>query len=245
MRLLAVILAAGNGTRFEGASINKTATLVGGKSLVQIGIENISQMVEKIVVVVGFKKETVIESISSDKVIFAIQPRRLGTGHAVKVALEKIESLNKRITDLFVGNGDHLFMIDGITIQGLLKKHTKERNDVTILTAMHNDPSSLNNGRIIRKNGLITSILEKADCDKKAKLIKELNTGTYVFNYQSIKKILDNVKIAQNKELYITHELLKLKKIGSYTVSFMKVGTGVNTSKELQRYVQSSFVNNL
>ena len=60
-KVCALVLAAGKGTRMKSEN-PKVATLLSGKPLISYVIESlISIGVEEIVVVVGFKKEVVIE----------------------------------------------------------------------------------------------------------------------------------------------------------------------------------------
>lgn len=237
MKTVAVVLAAGNGTRFGKSEVNKTAIKIANIPMVQMGIQNISSLVEKIVVVVGYKKESVINSVASEKVIYATQARILGTGHAVKIAVNKLASLNETPEDILVSNADHLFMIDKQAIADLLQRHGKESNDVTILTAIHENPYPLSNGRIVRNAGQIKSILEKSNFTNETRLIREVNTGTYVFRYKPLREVLLKAKTVNNHELYITKVLFDLQKIGSLTVPFSKVGTGVNTREELKDFL--------
>lgn len=243
MKTVAIILAAGNGKRFGNTNINKTAVKISNISMIQTGIRNISSLVDKIVVVVGYKKASVINSVKSDKVIYAHQRYRLGTGHAVKIAMNKLNTLDEEPVDIIVSNGDHLFMIDRHAIRKLLNYHRVNGNDVTILTAIHDSPYALDNGRILRKQGKVASILEKSDFADKSRFVKEVNTGTYVFNYNSLSEILAKSKVIQNSELYITKVLFDLKKVGSFTVPFSKVGTGVNTQSELENFLSQVNIN--
>lgn len=242
MNTISIILAAGKGTRFGKSSVNKNAVVVEGKSLVQHGLDKIDGLVDKNYVVVGHKRESVLDSVKSKNVVFVTQTRRLGTGHAVKVAVREIERQKVRPSCVLVANGDHLFMIDNQVIRDLLNAHNAQDNDVTLLTAISGNPESFDNGRIIRREEKIISILEKKDFTETSRLIPELNTGTYVFRYASIKNALADSKVEKGKELYITDVLFKLGKIGSHTVSLEKVGIGVNTKTELQAYLDQQTI---
>lgn len=237
MTNFSIILAAGKGTRFGKSSINKNAVVIDGKSLVQRGLDNIEGLVDKSFVVVGHKKESVLNSTKSEGVIFVTQTKRLGTGHAVKVAIKEIEKQGLHPTNVLVANGDHLFMICTQAIRDLLEVHLTEDNDVTLLTAFSDNPEGFENGRIIRQDEKILSILEKKDFTDESKRFPELNTGTYVFKYEAIKDALLRSRVKKGSELYITNILFELKKIGSHTVPIAKVGIGVNTKADLQGYL--------
>jgi bifunctional N-acetylglucosamine-1-phosphate-uridyltransferase/glucosamine-1-phosphate-acetyltransferase GlmU-like protein len=202
MKTTAIILAAGKGTRFGSCTVNKTAVLVKGESIIQKGINNISSFMDDIFVVVGHKKDSVISAITAKKINYVTQAKRLGTGHAVKVAVKEIEKINKSPKNILVANGDHLFMIDDQVIKDLLKTHIDQNNDVTILTTKTSNSRDFDNGRIIRSDGGITSILEKTDFTDDDRLINELNTGTYVFKYDSILNMFKKLKSEKPKNLY-------------------------------------------
>ncbi len=49
--------------------------------------------------------------------------------------------------------------------------------------------------------------------------------------------IFKNLTLENGKELYITKILFLQNKIGSLTVPFIKVGTGINTKSELENFL--------
>lgn len=237
MKIAAIILAAGKGKRFGISEVNKTAVKIDGKSLLQMGLDKIHDSVDETVVVVGHKKESVISSIKTNRVRFVTQSKRLGTGHAVKVALNDIEKRNNKPDHVLVTNGDHLFMVTREVVRNLIKKHISEGNDATILTSIHPDPVNVDNGRIIRKKGKFIGILEKTEFTASSRKIKELNSGNYVFKYSAIKPVLDQAKVELGKELYITDLVFKVNKIGSFTTLHKNVGSGANTKSELENFL--------
>ena len=83
----AVVLAAGKGTRLstEGCDLPKVMRQADGKPLLEYvlrGLDFIPR--ERIVIVVGYKKEEVIKGFPGYR--FAVQEGQLGTGHAVMSA---------------------------------------------------------------------------------------------------------------------------------------------------------------
>lgn len=239
MKVSAILLAAGKGTRFGVCETNKTAVKITGKSLIQRGIENIESFTEQIVVVVGYKKESVISSIKSNKVVFATQTRRLGTGHAVKVALHTISKFKKKPQHIFVANGDHLFMIEPTVISQFISTHLASRNDVTILSTENRTPDKLDNGRIIREGGNVVGIVEKSQFTKSNRSMPELNTGTYLFRYEALSKAFQSSTRDKGKELYITTVLFYAGKVGTFCAPYDQVGAGVNTKKDLELYLST------
>lgn len=238
MKTYAIILAAGKGTRFGHSTLNKTAVSIGEKSLIQHGIDQLPKIISKIYVVVGHQKETVINSIVSNKTVFVTQEKQLGTAHAIYLAISKMKENNDIPERVLVGSGDHLFMIKTSTLTNLIEKNIELKSSATILTTYSNNPHKLDNARIIRSSGLVKKIIEKTDLDDKSKKICELNTGTYVFRYSDLYKILEKKNFNNAKQVVITHELIKLKSVSSYTDKYENVGGGVNTPADLEKYLQ-------
>ena len=103
-KLLALILAAGKGTRFKSEKIKVLHNLL-NKPMVQWVVESIQRLKpEKIYVIVGYQKEDVMHAIENDGIEFIIQKEQLGTGHAVLAAYDVLRSDEDK--DLLVINGD-------------------------------------------------------------------------------------------------------------------------------------------
>jgi bifunctional UDP-N-acetylglucosamine pyrophosphorylase/glucosamine-1-phosphate N-acetyltransferase len=238
VKITAIVLAAGKGKRFGASGVNKTAIKINGKSLVQIGLEKVEPLVDGLIVVVGHKKQSVIDSIKTKNVKFVTQKKRLGTGHAFKLALNEIKRQKTKPDHIFVANGDHLFQVSKNIINNLIDEHAKKGNDATILTSIHPNPEKRDNGRIVRKKGKIVRIIEKHEYTKSARKIKELNSGNYIFKYSTIKPVLDATKVGRVKEMNLVYSIFKLKKIGGYKTLYKNVGPGVNTKSDLERYLE-------
>ena len=81
--LLISILAAGKGTRME-SDIPKVLHTINNKSLIENVVLTAQKLnPKKIIIVVGFKKELVINNLKSFDIEYAIQKEQLGTGHAI------------------------------------------------------------------------------------------------------------------------------------------------------------------
>src|SRR2546423_15418473 len=90
--IVGIILAAGKGSRMKVKGINKTALAFEGKPLVQYGIDLFNKTVDKIVLVVGAFSDSIKQNaLIPSKTIIAHQAKRLGTGHAVMVAVRSME----------------------------------------------------------------------------------------------------------------------------------------------------------
>jgi bifunctional UDP-N-acetylglucosamine pyrophosphorylase/glucosamine-1-phosphate N-acetyltransferase len=83
---LALLLAAGKGTRFKSDKVKVLYPML-GKSMLRLLTESIQSLgPEKVYVVVGYQKDEVMKEASSLKVRFVHQKKQLGTAHAVMAA---------------------------------------------------------------------------------------------------------------------------------------------------------------
>ncbi|MFQ5405608.1 MAG: bifunctional sugar-1-phosphate nucleotidylyltransferase/acetyltransferase [Candidatus Micrarchaeia archaeon] len=107
-----VILAAGKGTRLWPITetVPKCMVRVLGKPLLQWIVEGVVESAEKIVLVVGCKKEQVTEFFNNkpykEKLVFVEQEKQEGTAHALLQAEGEVEE------DFVVVNGDNFFSTD-------------------------------------------------------------------------------------------------------------------------------------
>lgn len=240
MKTYAVILAAGKGTRFGNKHLNKTAVKIGDKSIIQLGIEKLPLHIERIYVVVGHLKETVKDSITDSRVVYVEQHKQLGTADALKQAFNVMKNINDLPDAVLVASGDHLFMTDKQILQRLIRKHYQTKSQATILTTKIRNPENRDNARILRSRfGNIVQILEREQLDSFGKKIKELNTGTYVFEAQTLARLLDTFPSDDPKEFVLTKILFRLGRISSIKVNFSLVGGGVNTQEDLGEYMKS------
>ncbi len=234
--LKALILAAGKGTRLatEGCDLPKVMRLALGKPLIGYVLDELSFLDKKdIVIVVGYKRESVIAGFSEYN--FAIQEEQLGTGHAVMCASDYLKDYDGNVLICY---GD-MPLLSRETYTALAETHMSEGNDCTILTGMVEEDFPY--GRIIRdENGEFVHVVEDRDCTPEQKAIRELNIGVYVYKAQALLNSLSelNTNNAQN-EYYLTDVPFIIRSHGG------KVGTckrtlgaeiiGVNTVVQLKQ----------
>jgi bifunctional UDP-N-acetylglucosamine pyrophosphorylase/glucosamine-1-phosphate N-acetyltransferase len=188
--------------------------------------------IKEIVVVVGFAKKSVMNALGN-KVIFAEQRKRLGTGHAALCGLKK---LPKNVSDVLIINGDDSAFYPQSLIKNLVKVHFLSNAAITFLTIEKDNPFGL--GRIVRgSNGEIAAIVEEKSATEKQRSIKEINPGCYILKVSFLKEYLK--KIQKNKltgEYYLT-DLIALGIANNEKVETLKAGSiawrGVNTGDEL------------
>lgn len=201
-----VILAAGKGKRMH-SDLPKVLHTIGGKPMLQHLLETISKLKpHRVHIVVGHGKDQVIESIESQfanspaakitpNINWVKQDEQRGTCHAVMQALPHIDA-NATVLIL---NGD----IPLITLP-TLRKISKSKNNLNLLTSKTLDPTGL--GRIIRNNkNQIVEIIEEKDASSQQKKITEVNTNCLSVTADYLRQCLPRIgcKNAQ-KEYYLT-----------------------------------------
>ncbi|MBL7149149.1 MAG: NTP transferase domain-containing protein [Candidatus Cloacimonetes bacterium] len=233
-KVATIILAAGQGTRMNSEK-PKVIFELAGKPMINRVVETAKKVdSDLIVVVVGYKKDMVIDTIpASDKIKFVEQIEQNGTGHAVIVTKNEFKEFSG---DVFVLCGD-VPLLRHQTLERMLQHHRKKNAACTVLTAVMND--ALRYGRIVRnKNNSIQCIVEYKDATDQEKQIMEINTGIYCFDAQSLflalEKVTNNNK---QKEYYLTDTLEILneekKLVTSVILEDMIEASGVNSQKQL------------
>ena len=233
--LRVVVLAAGKGTRMN-SDLPKVLHKLQSKPLIDYVIDESELLNPKeIILVVGFKKESVIKHTESRiNLKYATQIEQLGTGHAV---LQTNELLKNRKGHILILYGD-VPNIKASTLQPIVNDHISNNRDLTLITAEIDDPTGY--GRIIRdKNGNLLKIVEEKDCSDDEKKIKEWNPGIYIFKIPEVFKILNNIKTNNaSKEYYLT-DAIGLAQQSNMQIKAIKIENsdeviGINTADQLK-----------
>lgn len=231
----AVILAAGVGTRME-SDTPKVLTLFKNKPLIHYVLDSLQNLnIQKIVIVVGYKKEMVMQSCSSyQNIEFIVQEEQLGTGHALLVTEPKLRSFFGK---LLVACGD-VPMIQSSTFNHLILQNQKYSEIATVLSTIVDDPSGY--GRILRnKNHEIVGIIEHKDANIEQKNIQEINTGTYIFRSPEVFSKLKQIGNQNTQKEYYLPDLFHFytqenRKIGAYQLKNSHECMGINSKVDLE-----------
>ena len=195
----AIILAAGHGKRIKSQT-SKMLHKIWEKPTVQRVYEACSNGLPKSnsIIVTGIKAEDVIEVIGErENNVFAFQEEQNGTGHAVQIALEKMDK-KKYSGVVFILPGD-MGLIDEQTMKMFRKSFIKSNTDMMVLTGIYDgDPSENSYGRIVRvkptddsgnssgkdKNKVIEIIEHKdiLNIDENKPLVRKFNGKNYSFS---------------------------------------------------------------
>lgn len=231
---MAVILAAGLGTRMK-SSLPKVLHPISGLPMVGhvLRAVNACRVSEK-VTIVG-KGADLVKHELADQCQFVIQDQQLGTGHAVLQAKGLLQ--NKPGNTLVVCGDTPL--LKGSTLNDLFTYHETSQSKATILTAEIDDPKGY--GRVIRdQNGGVIRIVEEKDAKDSERLVREINTGTYIFDNQALFQALEQVGNDNAQGEYYLPDVISIltnqsEKVSAYVMEDVSESLGVNDRLALSK----------
>lgn len=235
MRTAVVILAAGRGERMN-SSVPKVLHKLFDKSMLQHVVDSaLGLKPEIIILVVSRNMKEIKGSLNpSDKIRFAVQKEPKGTADAVSKALPFLSGFHGTILVL---NGDTP-LITPETLSSFLRKHRKERNDISFISFIADDPKAY--GRVVRDtSGRLKAIIEEKDATELQKKIHEVNSGIYAIESRMLEQLKD-IKINVLKGEYYLTDIVGISAGRGSSVRAFCIGTedemsGVNTVSELAR----------
>ena len=233
-------MAAGKGTRMK-SDLPKVLFPVCGRPMIEFVLDALERAgVDRIIIVVGYRSDLVRQTLAHRKNLeYAEQTEQLGTGHAVMMCREQLQS---HTGPVMVGAGD-CPMIQTDSIQKLFVPYEQavsanESVPACILGTAHKDePFGL--GRIVRDaDGEFTGIVEEKDATDEQKKITEVNMSYYIFHSPDLLDALNHLKTDNSQgEYYITDTPTVLKKQGKKVIALPVLkpieSLGINTIDEL------------
>ena len=234
--LLAVVLAAGQGTRLR-SSLPKVLHPAAGRPLLEWVFRAArSAGCEEIVAVVGHGADTVREVFSGDDVVWVLQEEQKGTGHA----LAQVETAVRHPGVMLVLSGD-VPLVSADTLASLVE--AAQTGWASMAVADLENPGSL--GRVVATaDGSLEAIVEASDASPEELAVSTVNAGLYALPTPDIFDYLRALKPDNAKgELYLTDALnsaaregkaIQLVELADPTESW-----GVNNRSDLSRAHQS------
>jgi bifunctional UDP-N-acetylglucosamine pyrophosphorylase/glucosamine-1-phosphate N-acetyltransferase len=199
MKVTAVLLAAGQGTRMK-SDLPKVLHPLAGKPMLWHTLQAMKQATtEKPVVIIGHGADRVSEFVG-DQAVCVLQEPQLGTGHAAMQA----EPTLKGKSDYVIVTYADMPLLRGETFQQLVETQKQNSGPISMLTVFAEDPRGF--GRIVRKaDGTVAAIVEEYVATQEQKAIKELNVGAYCFSADWLWEALGRIqKNPQKGEYYLT-----------------------------------------
>jgi len=212
-----IILGAGKGTRMK-SNLSKVLHKIANLSMIEhviYGALNLKP--DEINIVISEEMGQEVQNdlkLKYPNLHFTIQKERLGTGHAVKMAVEN-SKINPDIS--LVLYGDTPFIAKE-TLENIL--NNSQENDVSVLAFNAKDPASY--GRLVTKGNSLEKIVEFKDATDEEKKITLCNSGVMAINGHQVNDLLS--KIGNNnasQEFYLT-DIVDIAKNQNLKCSFIK-----------------------
>ena len=232
MQTAAIVLAAGAGTRMKSDK-PKVAHEVLGKPLVNWVLDAAEEAgIERLVTVVGHKREQVIPLVE-DRAEIVVQEEQRGTAHAV---LSCSDALADFEGSLLVLSGD-CPLITSETMKALIDM--RESNDAAVVVLTMEMPDPTGYGRIIREaDGSVARIVEQKDASPEEAAVTECNSGFYCFDAKALFEALGQVGSDNAQgEFYLTDVLEISRNAGRAVLALPAKDPneclGINTREQL------------
>jgi bifunctional UDP-N-acetylglucosamine pyrophosphorylase/glucosamine-1-phosphate N-acetyltransferase len=234
-RLVAVVMAAGQGTRMK-SSTPKVLHDLCGWPLVRWPVEAARAAGADLVVVVGGPDRALAGQLP-EGVELTVQEQALGTGDAVRSAAPLLRSGDT----VLVINGD-VPLVTGAALQALVATHRDAQAAATMVTMVLDDPGAY--GRVVRSSaGDVLRVVEaKAGGDATAQelAIREVNAGIYAFDGAALIGTLERVGNDNEQGEYYLPDTLPIligdgRRVAAHVVDDPTLTLGVNDRVELAR----------
>lgn len=220
MKLKAIILSAGEGSRMRPLTLTKPKTMlpVAGKPIIQYNIESLRDNgITDILLIVRYKEEMVRNYFGDGSdfgvnIFYKTQKDFLGTANAISYGEDFIDD------SIIVLNGD--IILDDEIIHEIIKKYNYLTPDTLMLLTEVEDPSAF--GVVEIENENIKSIVEKPKREEAPSNL--VNAGIYIFNKDIFDKIR-KTEISERGEYEITDSV-------SLQIKDNKTVIGHKTSKD-------------
>lgn len=234
-RIMAVVLAAGRGTRLQTEE-NHTAKVLReacGRPLLHYVLDALDFIPRAdTVLVVGYQREAVMAAAPGCR--YAVQEPQRGTGDAVRAAKDYLTGFDGTV---LVAYGD-MPLLTRETYLALLEAHRAAGAACTLLAGTSD--VALPYGRVLRNiDGSFDRVVEERDCTPEQRAVRELNVGIYCFDGRLLPDALDCLTCDNaQKEYYLTDvpAILRDRFGGKIAVCTRELGEqiiGVNTPGQL------------
>lgn len=197
---LAIVLAAGDGTRMKSAR-TKMLHEVAGRAMAAHVVDTVSRSgVDAVALVVGRDGDRVADACALPGVALETyeQRERLGTGHAVLAARAALE---RGYDDVIVTYGDTP-LVTGETL-ARARAALEAGNDVVVIGFETDEPTGY--GRLLTRDGALYAIREEKDATDEERKVTLCNSGLMAFNGRRALALLDAIGNDNAKgEYYLT-----------------------------------------
>jgi bifunctional UDP-N-acetylglucosamine pyrophosphorylase / glucosamine-1-phosphate N-acetyltransferase len=193
----AIVLAAGKGKRMK-SSHSKVLHEICGRPMLWYVVRALRDAgISEILVVVNSELQEAIGAFGARSVL---QAEQLGTGHAVKIALERLEPVERG--RVVVACGD-MPLVTGEIFSGIVDALGSGGAVMALVTAKMPLPSYF--GRIVRRGSVVERIVEASDATPAQLALDEMNAGIYAFDESALREAVTHLRDENaQSEYYLT-----------------------------------------
>lgn len=230
----AIVLAAGEGKRMESDRA-KVLHEVAGVAMIDHVQQSIRDAgIDEIVIITGHREDQVRGHLGASARCVT-QPEPRGTGHAVMFAEPAFESFDGAI---LVACGD-VPLLRSETIRAALDEFDRLEAGAVVLTTEIEDPTGY--GRVLRdEKGDVVRIVEHKDATEEERRVREINSGTYVFDARGLFAALKRVTNDNAQGEYYLPDVIEILlgdglRVGAFRMKDPSEAMGVNSRQELEK----------
>ena len=197
----------------------KVLHAVAGRSMVGHVLAAVEPLeADRVAVVVGHQRELVgphVQELRPDALL-AVQEEQLGTGHAVRVAVDALVEQGPVAGTVLVAYGDTP-LLTGDTLRAFGREHTASDCVLSILSGSVEDPTGY--GRIVRDpDGEVEAIVEERDATPAQRELTEINSGILAIDADFLLDALPRLRNDNAKGEYYLTDLVGLARDGGLHV---------------------------
>ncbi len=214
MRVRAIVLAAGKGTRMKSATTKVLHELCGRPMLWYVLRALRSAGVQDTIVVTNGELQERIEEFGVRGIV---QSEQLGTGHAVQVALRELSQ--EPGGRLVIAYGDMPLVGDDIfrAVIASLQDPQNGTHALAMVTATMPLPSNF--GRVVRRGSDVERIVEARDASPRELEIQEMNAGIYAYDESTLRDAVARLRNTNAQgEYYLTDTIADIVASGKRVV---------------------------
>ena len=230
-----IILAAGKGTRMK-SKLPKVLHKVAGREMINLVIDSAKTINPKNITIVVSQdilslQDQIQQQHKDVELKFVLQEEKLGTGHAVKIALEEI---NQNI-------GDRCLVLYGDTpllSSDTILKMSQKISECDICIAAFDCFENNMYGRLVTDNNdNLLKIVEFKDANEQEKQISLCNSGIMAINGHKLQDLVSQISNDNSAQEYYLTDLVRIAEEKNLRNSFININSdevlGVNSKIEL------------